>query len=78
MQEELAAGTTPADFLSAHDADPDAARARLIEALDALDLGEDTDTAALADELLVSTMPMRPGGTTVNMASAPAAYGHLS
>lgn len=62
VQEELAAGATPADFLSAHDADSDAARARLIEALDALDLGEDIDTAALADELLVSTMPMRPGG----------------
>lgn len=62
VQEEIAAGMSPADFLSAHDADPDAARAKLIQALDALDLGEDTDTAALADELLAGSMSLRPGG----------------
>jgi len=59
---ELSAGTTPADFLSAHDADAAAARAALVEALGRLELEDGTDVETLADELLAGTITMAPGG----------------
>ena len=62
VRDELSAGTTPTDFLGAREADADAARAALIEALTALELADGTDVEALADELLAGTMTMGPRG----------------
>lgn len=51
VRDELSAGATPAELLSAHAADPAAARAALVEALGALDLGA-ADPETMADQLL--------------------------